>query len=90
MTRAVPGFADWSQVTGRASGGAAKTSEEATIGGVRAPLCNDCAGRGRDPTAGLKQAPAGSVDPVLPGARRLRTGVFVTETGGGDQGGAWR
>ena len=42
------------------------------IGGVRAPVCNDCAGRGRAPTAGLQHAPSGSVEAVERMTRRLR------------------
>ena len=47
-------------------------SRAATIGGVRAPVCNDCAGRGRAPTAGLQHAPSGSVDAVERVTRGLR------------------
>ena len=43
-----------------------------TIGGVRAPVCNDCAGRGQAPTAGLQHAPSGSVDAVERVTRGLR------------------
>ena len=43
-----------------------KTSaEQRPLVGVRAPVCNDCAGRGRASTAGLQHAPpSGSVDAV--------------------------
>ena len=47
-------------------------SPAATIGGVRAPVCNDCAGRGRASTAGLQHAPSGSVDAVERVTRELR------------------
>ena len=39
---------------------------------MRAPVCNDCAGRGRAPTAGLQHAPSGSVDAVERVTRGLR------------------
>ena len=47
-------------------------SRAATIGGVRAAVCNDCAGRGRAPTAGLQHAPSGSVVAVEWVTRGLR------------------
>ena len=47
-------------------------SRAATIGGVRAPVCNDCAGRRRAPTAGLKHAPSRVVDAVERVTRGLR------------------
>ena len=52
-------------------------SRAATIGGVRAPVCNDCAGRGRAPTAGLQHAPSGSVDAVERVTRGLRIESLV-------------